>query len=50
MVPWEFAAVMLPIGFLAGFGLKVLVDYAELASYRRLAALKKGQEPYTRPQ
>jgi hypothetical protein len=37
MVPWEFAAVMLPIGFLAGFGLKVFVDYAELAAYRCIA-------------
>jgi hypothetical protein len=42
MIPWQFAALMLPLGFIVGFGLNVIVDYAELASYRRLARRHAG--------
>jgi hypothetical protein len=37
MVPWELAAAALVVGALAGFGLRVLIDYSELLAYRRIA-------------
>lgn len=37
MIPWELAAVTLALGVLVGLGLRLVVDYAELEAYRRVA-------------
>ena len=37
MPPWATAVLTLLVSFLTGFGLKVIVDYGERESYRRIA-------------
>lgn len=37
MIPWQVAPLTMLVGILVGLGIRMVVDYAELAAYRRLS-------------